>query len=147
MEFHDEDLHVKMEDRLEELMGLGRGENLNGLEAEEVMSAGGRSDGGGGVDRESGRHIWLGRVAEEHTDLLGASDPSHFFTDFPPLPHFPCVSSSSSSSSTPVLAKPFAGSSSACSFASFAPPWAVLRSDAELDHDFDRKNHHQQHYR
>ncbi|GMH27928.1 hypothetical protein Nepgr_029771 [Nepenthes gracilis] len=112
MEFHDEDLHVKMEDRFEELMGLGRGENLNGLEAEEVMSASGSGDGGGGVDWE----VWLGRVSEEHTDLLVASDPSHLFTDFPPLPHFPCMSSSSSSSSTPALAKPIAGSSSACSF-------------------------------
>ncbi|MCD7465584.1 manganese peroxidase [Datura stramonium] len=76
------------------------------------------------------REIFLdGNGDEHHFDV---NDGSIFYADFPPLPDFPCMSSSSSTCSAPSLAKPFPTSSSASSSNS-AASWAVLKSDVEED--------------
>ncbi|GMH30929.1 hypothetical protein Nepgr_032772 [Nepenthes gracilis] len=134
MELLDEDLHVEMEDGFENFVGVGDERNPSRPEAERVMSCW-DADGGGGVkDRE----IWNGQ-----NDLIDVSDPSLLYSYFPPLPDFPCMSSASSSF-TPATAKLSAGSSSlsACSSASSAGSRVMLQSDAEVDHDVDRRNHH-----
>ncbi|KAI4354463.1 hypothetical protein L6164_003323 [Bauhinia variegata] len=78
-----------------------------------------------GVDETE---IWLKN--EQEDDLL--NDASMFYADFPPLPDFPCMSSSSSSASNPVPVKTVTCSSSSPSASSSsAASWAVLKSDAE----------------
>lgn len=78
------------------------------------------------------RQIWL---ANEQDHLLAdVHDAAIFYTDFPPLPDFPCMSSSSSSSSIPAPVKAItSSSSSSASSSSTAASWALLKSDAEED--------------
>ncbi|XP_058207287.1 B3 domain-containing transcription factor ABI3 isoform X2 [Rhododendron vialii] len=93
----------------------------------EKVSARGAGGGGGGI---GGDEIWLEGNAEEDL-LVDVNDPSIFYSDFPPLPDFPCMSSSSSSSSAPAPPpKPIASSASSSSSSS-AASWALLKSDAE----------------
>ncbi|KAJ7961463.1 B3 domain-containing transcription factor ABI3-like [Quillaja saponaria] len=105
-------------------------------------------DNGLGMDDQTG--IWL---ENEQEDLLSVTGSSIFYTDFPPLPDFPCMSSSSSSSSH-VAVKPAmcsSLSSSSASSSSSAASWAILRSDAEETVDkmniYDHHDyyHHQLH--
>ncbi|KAL6564023.1 B3 domain-containing transcription factor [Orobanche hederae] len=72
------------------------------------------------------------QLVDEMDSLLDVTDASIFYNDFPPLPDFHCMSSSSSSSpSTPAVSKPLAATSSSSSAASSSPAvsWAMMRSD------------------
>ncbi|XP_009628582.1 B3 domain-containing transcription factor ABI3-like [Nicotiana tomentosiformis] len=74
-----------------------------------------------------------GSHSHHHHHHLDVNDTSIFSTDFLPLPDFPCMSSSSSTSSAPTaLSKPFPTSSSSSSASSSnSASWTVLKSDAE----------------
>ncbi|XP_022769882.1 B3 domain-containing transcription factor ABI3-like [Durio zibethinus] len=98
------------------------------------------------------REIWLDR--QQHDHLLDVNAASIFYDDFPPLPDFPCMSSSSS---TPAPVKAIACSSSAstASSSSSAASWAVLKSDAAEEakrknnghgHHHHHHNHNHQHH-
>ncbi|KAJ7950355.1 B3 domain-containing transcription factor ABI3-like [Quillaja saponaria] len=89
-----------------------------------------------GLDKPKG--LWL---EDEQEDLLGVTDSSIFYNDFPSLLDFTCMSSSSSSSTPVEAVKPATSSSSSSSSAS---SWAILKSDAE--EDVDKKRMHDPHY-
>ncbi|KAG5252263.1 ABSCISIC ACID INSENSITIVE protein [Salix suchowensis] len=83
------------------------------------------------------KEIWLERGQE---DLLRVSDVSIFYEDFPPLPDFPCMSSSSSTPA-PVKAITSSSSSSCSSSASSAASWAVLKSEG-AEEDVEKNRQH-----
>ncbi|XP_022953860.1 B3 domain-containing transcription factor ABI3 isoform X1 [Cucurbita moschata] len=70
---------------------------------------------------------------ENHQIFLSDNDDDAlmFYSDFPPLPDFPCMSSSSSSTPAPVKPTVSLSSSSSTSSSSSATSWAVLKSDAD----------------
>nr|DAD20168.1 TPA_asm: hypothetical protein HUJ06_021631 [Nelumbo nucifera] len=144
MQLHEEDLHGGLGDELERMNSIGDPNPQFG-NMEEVREGGGGGGAGGTEDGD----FWLDRGTE---DMLNVDDP-FFYGHFPPLPDFPCVSSSSSQSSsyTPaaVHAVPCSSSSScstsassSSSSSSSSTSWAIVRSDAE--EGAERNDDHQQ---
>ncbi|XP_043720881.1 B3 domain-containing transcription factor ABI3 [Telopea speciosissima] len=90
------------------------------------------------IPEEDDTDMWLDG---DPRDLLDVDDSSIFYTDFPPLPDFPCISSSSSSSASlptpapepaPVNVTVCRSSSSfSSSSSSSSVSWNILKSDAE----------------
>ncbi|XP_075520206.1 B3 domain-containing transcription factor ABI3-like [Primulina tabacum] len=64
------------------------------------------------------KDLWLDRDEENFLDV---NEASVFYSDFPPLPDFPCMSSSSSSSTAPPGVNPIGATSSSSSHASSSP--------------------------